>query len=174
MDKPTPLINSSLLSQYSGQTVRVVGKVQKLTGNTLLVQTSDLGNVEISLNPDSDISGSTYVEVTGKVSDGGSGLDGHLIREFTTVDCGENVGKCRFLREKRGERVADASMFVVLIGRHDTGGERRADLGCFPTTVHRLGLSRHELRLIIVQISHLRRIAISQSCLSYAVRTHTR
>ena len=48
--------------------------------------------VEVALTPDSDISGSKFVEVTGKVSDGGSSLDGNLIREFTTVDCGENVG----------------------------------------------------------------------------------
>lgn len=88
------MINSSMLAQYAGQTVRIVGKVQKMTGNTLLIQTSDLGNVEIALNPDSDISGSTFVEVTGKVSEGGSSLDGNQIREFTTVDCGDGVGKC--------------------------------------------------------------------------------
>lgn len=93
MEKPTPLINSSMLSQYSGQTVRIVGKVQKITGNTLLIQTSDQGNVEVALNPDSDITGSTYVEITGKVSEGGSDMDGHLIREFAIVDCGDGVGK---------------------------------------------------------------------------------
>ncbi|SNX86300.1 related to single-stranded dna binding protein 12k chain [Melanopsichium pennsylvanicum] len=91
MDKPTPMINSNMLSQYANQTVRLVGKVQKITGNTLLLQTSDLGNVEVVLTPDSDISGSTFVEVTGKVSEGGSGMDGYLVREFTTVDCGDNV-----------------------------------------------------------------------------------
>ncbi|KAJ9474720.1 Single-stranded DNA binding protein 12k chain [Pseudozyma hubeiensis] len=91
MEKPTPLINSSMLSQYSGQTVRIVGKVQKITGNTLLIQTSDQGNVEVALNPDSDITGSTYVEITGKVSEGGSDMDGHLIREFAIVDCGDGV-----------------------------------------------------------------------------------
>ncbi|SPO47254.1 related to single-stranded dna binding protein 12k chain [Moesziomyces antarcticus] len=91
MEKPTPMINSAMLAQYAGQTVRVVGKVQKLTGQTLLIQTSDMGNVEVTLNPDSEISGSTFVEITGKVSDGGSGLDGYQVREFTTVDCGENV-----------------------------------------------------------------------------------
>ncbi|CBQ68761.1 related to single-stranded dna binding protein 12k chain [Sporisorium reilianum SRZ2] len=91
MDKPTPLINSSMLSQYSGQTVRIVGRVQKITGNTLLITTSDQGSVEIALNPDSDISGSSFVEVTGKVSEGGSSLDGNQIREFTTVDCGDGV-----------------------------------------------------------------------------------
>ena len=84
------MINSSMLAQYAGQTIRIVGKVQKVTGTTMLIQTSDLGNVEVALNPDSDISGSTYVEVTGKVSESG---DGNQIREFTTVDCGDNVGK---------------------------------------------------------------------------------
>ena len=95
MEKPTPLINSSMLSQHSGRTVRIVGKVEKSTGHTLLITTSDLGTVEVALNQDSDFSGSTYVEVTGKVSEGGSGLDGNQIREFTTVDCGDGVGKCR-------------------------------------------------------------------------------
>ncbi|KAJ1024750.1 hypothetical protein NDA16_002790 [Ustilago loliicola] len=90
MDKPTPFINSSLLSQYTGQTVRLVGKVQKITGNTLLLQTSDLGNVEVALNPDSDITGSTFVEVTGKVSEVAGG-EGWQVREFTTVDCGDSV-----------------------------------------------------------------------------------
>ncbi|EST09053.1 Replication factor A protein 3 [Kalmanozyma brasiliensis GHG001] len=91
MDKPTPLINSSMINQYAGQTVRIVGKVQKITGNTLIMQASDHGTVEVALTPDSDISGSSFVEVTGKVSDGGSGMDGNLIREFTTVDCGDGV-----------------------------------------------------------------------------------
>ncbi|KAJ1020426.1 hypothetical protein NDA13_005744 [Ustilago tritici] len=90
MDKPTPMINSSMLSQYTGQTVRLVGRVKKITGNTLLLETSDLGNVEVALNPDSDISGSTFVEATGKVSEAAGG-EGWQVREFTTVDCGDNV-----------------------------------------------------------------------------------
>lgn len=87
------MINSSMLSQYTGQTVRLVGRVKKITGNTLLLETSDLGNVEVALNPDSDISGSTFVEVTGKVSEAAGG-EGWQVREFTTVDCGDSVGKC--------------------------------------------------------------------------------
>lgn len=100
MEKPTPLINSSMLGQYVGQTVRIVGKVHKVTGNTLLMQTSDLGNVEIAMTPDSDVSSSTFVEVTGKVSDAGSSFQANQIREFTTVDCGHDVGKFHFVHRQ--------------------------------------------------------------------------
>ncbi|PWZ01171.1 replication factor A protein 3 [Testicularia cyperi] len=88
MEKPIPMVNSSMLPQFRGQTVRVVGKVHKLTGQTLLLQTSDLGTVEVALNPDSEISGSQFVEVTGKVSDSS---DSDQIREFTTVNIGDDV-----------------------------------------------------------------------------------
>ena len=30
MEKPTPLINSSMLSEYAGQVVKVVGKMQRV------------------------------------------------------------------------------------------------------------------------------------------------
>ncbi|KAN0061996.1 hypothetical protein ACQY0O_005991 [Thecaphora frezii] len=89
MEKATPLINSSMLSQYRGQTVRVIGKITKLVGHTLLLQTSDMGNVEVTLNPDTHLSGTGYVEVIGKVSEG---MDGEsTIREFTTVAFGESL-----------------------------------------------------------------------------------
>lgn len=139
MDKPTPLVNSSMLGAYTGQTVRIVGKVQKITGNTLLLQASDHGNVEVALNPDSDISGSTFVEVTGKVSEGGSSLDGNQIREFTTVDCGDSVGKSILLKQ-RDVRMATLIDFAWLRDRYDVGGERRADLKRFPCALHRTRL----------------------------------
>lgn len=86
------MINSTLLPSYRGQTVRIVGKVQKVTGNTLLLQSSDMGNVEIALTPEStDLSQAVYVEVTGKVAETAAGED--QIREFTTVNIGDNVGK---------------------------------------------------------------------------------
>lgn len=84
-----------MMSQYAGRTVRIVGKVEKTMGNTLLIKTSDLGTVEVILNQDSNFEGSQFLEVTGKVSEGGSGMEGNQLREFTTVDCGDGVGKCR-------------------------------------------------------------------------------
>ncbi|CAO1622035.1 unnamed protein product [Sympodiomycopsis kandeliae] len=85
MDKPTPLINSSLLPHYRGQVVRIVGKVSNLTSQTLLIQTSDMGNVEISLSKETDLSRAVYVEVIGKVAE-----SGELVREFTSVDLGDS------------------------------------------------------------------------------------
>lgn len=115
MDKPTPLINSSMLSAHRGQTVRLVGKVQKVTGNTLLLQCSDLGNVEVALTPDSDVGAATHVEVTGKVAE--NGADGDQVREFTTVDIGDTVGKLRPPPRKytHADPVADMSLVEQVI-----------------------------------------------------------
>ncbi len=42
-------INSRLLSQYKGHTVRLTGKVLKMVGDTATVQASDGGEVSLSL-----------------------------------------------------------------------------------------------------------------------------
>jgi replication factor A3 len=139
MEKPTPMINSAMLAQHAGQTVRIVGKVQKLTGQTLLIQTSDMGNVEVALNPDSEISGSTFVEITGKVSEGGSGLDGHLVREFTTVDCGENVGM--YNRRADGAKKKDGLLIPRCVCRYGACGEDRSALEQVPQPLLRLDLA---------------------------------
>ncbi|PWN17771.1 replication factor A protein 3 [Microstroma glucosiphilum] len=86
MEKPTPFINSSMLPQYRGQIVRIVGKVNKVSGTTLLLQTSDLGHVEVQLNRDTELSSAQYVEVIGKVAD-----SGEVLREFASVDVGDGV-----------------------------------------------------------------------------------
>ncbi|PWN26625.1 replication factor A protein 3 [Jaminaea rosea] len=86
MEHPTPFINSSLLPNYRGQIVRITGKVTKLSASTLLIQTSDMGNVEVGLNRDTDLDGAKFVEVIGKVAD-----SGETIREFTSLDLGDGV-----------------------------------------------------------------------------------
>ncbi|KAK0541209.1 hypothetical protein OC835_000301 [Tilletia horrida] len=64
-----------------------LGRVSKQIVDTLLLlQTSDLGNIEVHLNRDTEVPASGYVEVIGKVSDSGDQL-----REFTTVYFGENL-----------------------------------------------------------------------------------
>ncbi|KAE8216836.1 hypothetical protein CF319_g4438 [Tilletia indica] len=82
----TPLINSSMLPSFRGRTVRVVGKIQKIVDTLLLLQTSDLGTIEVHLSRDTEVPTSGYVEVVGKVSDSGDQL-----REFTTVLFGESL-----------------------------------------------------------------------------------
>ncbi|PWN52443.1 replication factor A protein 3 [Violaceomyces palustris] len=86
MDRPVPLVNSQTLANHRGQIVRLVGKVHKLTGNVLLVQASDQGFVEVYLNPESNVSGSVYVEITGKVSESGESM-----RELLSINFGENL-----------------------------------------------------------------------------------
>ncbi|CAD6887295.1 unnamed protein product [Tilletia controversa] len=82
----TPMINSSMLPSFRGKTVRVVGKVEKVVDTLLLLQTSDLGVIEVHLSLDTVVSANTYIEVIGKVSDSGDQL-----REFTTVQFGESL-----------------------------------------------------------------------------------
>ncbi|KAL9938666.1 hypothetical protein V8E36_002385 [Tilletia maclaganii] len=82
----TPLVNSSMLPSYRGRTVRVVGKIGKIVDDLLLLETSDLGKVEVHLSRDSDVPESGYIEVVGKVSDAGD-----QIREFTSVYFGEQL-----------------------------------------------------------------------------------
>lgn len=172
MDKPTPLVNSSMLGAYTGQTVRIVGKVQKITGNTLLLQSSDHGNVEVALNPDSDISGSTFVEVTGKVSEGGSGLDGNQIREFTTVDCGDSVGKYP-PKVEGGEKMGKLINLTSFDGhgRYGAGGERRADLKRFPCALHRTRLKGVQCNRVS-QKSYLHIAAPHSSVQVYTIPTN--
>lgn len=61
----------------------------QVSASTLLIQTSDMGNVEVSLQQGTDLSpDARFVEVIGKVSD-----SGEQMREFTCTDVGENVGE---------------------------------------------------------------------------------
>ncbi|PWN91695.1 replication factor A protein 3 [Acaromyces ingoldii] len=82
----TPLINSDMMSSHTGQTVRVVGKLQKVSGRDFVLQTSDSGHVEVRMSQDTNLSGSGYVEVIGRVS-----ADGEYITEFTCIDLGNNL-----------------------------------------------------------------------------------
>lgn len=37
MEKPTPLINSAMLAEHAGQTVKVVGKLQRVSRDLLIL-----------------------------------------------------------------------------------------------------------------------------------------
>lgn len=52
-----------------------------------MLQTSDSGHVEVRMSQDTNLSGSGYVEVIGRVS-----ADGEYITEFTCIDLGNNLG----------------------------------------------------------------------------------
>ncbi|RKP15178.1 replication factor A protein 3 [Piptocephalis cylindrospora] len=84
MDKPTPRVSSAQLATNAGSTVRLVGKVLQHTGDSALVEACDHGQVPVQLTPGSAW-GSKYVEVIGRVSDDGTGL-----QELNTLNLGDS------------------------------------------------------------------------------------
>ncbi|KAK9703696.1 hypothetical protein K7432_010587 [Basidiobolus ranarum] len=83
MDKPTPRINSSMLSQYINTTVRIVGKVMQLQEPNALIESSDHGQISVSLNPGTTFT-SQYVEIIGIVQQDLS------VQELTSTSFGED------------------------------------------------------------------------------------
>lgn len=80
----TPRVNSTLLGQYQGKTVRLIGKVLKLEGETAIVEASDQGQVTIKLNRDSNFA-DQYVEIIGRVTGDTS------ISELTSYNIGDEI-----------------------------------------------------------------------------------
>ncbi|KAI9247603.1 replication factor A protein 3 [Helicostylum pulchrum] len=85
MDKPTPRINSSLREKYAGKTVRIIGKIVSLSGNTAVLNSTDHGQVLVHLNGESQW-GTDYVEVIGQVE------PDFTLREFKTSNLGNDFG----------------------------------------------------------------------------------
>ncbi|ORX95555.1 replication factor A protein 3 [Basidiobolus meristosporus CBS 931.73] len=83
MDKPTPRINSSMLGQHTNKTVRIVGKVMQLQEGSALIESSDHGQISVSLNPGTTFS-TPYVEIIGIVQQDLS------VQELTSSGFGEN------------------------------------------------------------------------------------
>lgn len=53
-----------------------------------MLQTSDSGHVEVRMSQDTNLAGSGYLEVIGRVS-----ADGEHLTEFTCIDLGNNLGR---------------------------------------------------------------------------------
>ncbi|RKP28080.1 replication factor A protein 3, partial [Syncephalis pseudoplumigaleata] len=67
MDKATHRVDSSMLRDHTGETVRLVGKVLQLQPpNRALLEAADGGQVTVQLTNDSTI-GTRFVEVIGRV-----------------------------------------------------------------------------------------------------------
>ncbi|KAI5475930.1 DNA replication factor A subunit Ssb3 [Pseudohyphozyma bogoriensis] len=78
MDRPTPRVNYSQLSDFAGRTVRIVGKVLNADAETATIETSDKGHATIKLSRNTDFSGE-YVEILGKVN-----ASDNSIQEYST------------------------------------------------------------------------------------------
>ncbi|KAI8326232.1 replication factor A protein 3 [Martensiomyces pterosporus] len=83
MDKPTPRVNASMLSQYTNTTVRLVGRVVQSQGSGFVLETSD-GNT-VAVNPAVECTfTSNYIELLGKVQSDGT------VNGFTAVDLSDS------------------------------------------------------------------------------------
>ncbi|RXK39519.1 hypothetical protein M231_03188 [Tremella mesenterica] len=81
---PEPRINSRLLSQFKGQTVRLTVKVVKLNGDTATVEASDGGPIGVVLPRDIHIE-DPFVELIALVKDDLS------VRALTNINLGKNI-----------------------------------------------------------------------------------
>ncbi|KAF8430616.1 replication factor A protein 3 [Terfezia claveryi] len=82
-NEQTPRVNSSLLERFVGQTVRLVGKVMQLRGETATVDSA--GNVLVHMNKDTHWSIGNFVEVVARVQQDLS------LKTFMSVDLGRDV-----------------------------------------------------------------------------------
>ncbi|KDN52235.1 replication factor A protein 3 [Tilletiaria anomala UBC 951] len=79
----TPHINSARLGSFAGRTVRVIGKVERVEGNVVMLKSSDEGLIEVSIANlgEHDWPNLQYVEIIGKVS-----KSGDVLQEFSTIE----------------------------------------------------------------------------------------
>ncbi|WFD27020.1 hypothetical protein MNAN1_002014 [Malassezia nana] len=78
MSQAIPLTNSSQMASRANQEVRMIGRVMKVSGNILLLEASDRGTVEVTLQVD-QAPASQYVEVIGRVSRTGDSVMQHAL-----------------------------------------------------------------------------------------------
>ena len=88
--KPTPRINSSLLSSHLNQTVRLACKIISVRNGIALAEASDQGQVTIRMHPATPPYTSQCIEVVGRE-------DGDLsIQELSVVELGDHFGILQF------------------------------------------------------------------------------
>ncbi|KAK6536485.1 hypothetical protein TWF281_000717 [Arthrobotrys megalospora] len=84
MSDQTPRVNASYLSNFTGQTVRIAGKVIQVQGGSATIDAQ--GTVAIQLDADTNVKTvGNVVEVIGKVNNDQS------IKEFVSSDFGADV-----------------------------------------------------------------------------------
>ena len=81
---PAPRVNFELLSQFMGKRVKLVGKVEEISGNVMKVKASDDGIVEVLLKGAAPED--AFVEVDGTVEGPNS------LREESSIGFGNSFG----------------------------------------------------------------------------------
>ncbi|KAJ3220039.1 hypothetical protein HK099_004483 [Clydaea vesicula] len=80
----TPRVNSELIGNFKGKTVRIVGRVlSSMEDGTTILESSDGGQVKVKLTSTNGFQQDLYVEVIGKVESDMS------IIESSTVEFGD-------------------------------------------------------------------------------------
>ncbi|KAI9011580.1 replication factor A protein 3 [Hyaloraphidium curvatum] len=80
---PAPRINSSLMNDHRGRTVRLVGRrLPHPSQDMLLLEASDRGQVEVRINQHEHYCNTQYVEVVGQVESNGKGILAYAVTEF--------------------------------------------------------------------------------------------
>ncbi|KAL6721822.1 hypothetical protein ACLMJK_000927 [Lecanora helva] len=81
----TPRVNARYLEQFANQTVRILGKVVSLRGETATIDAA--GTINVYLNRDAHLNLNNAAEVVGKVQQDLS------VRCYQAMDFGSNIGK---------------------------------------------------------------------------------
>ncbi|PVF93191.1 replication factor A protein 3 [Serendipita vermifera] len=85
MELKSPRVNAARMPNYIGQSVSVVAKVIKLTGNSVaIVELSDGGQIEVRLSADSHMRDS-YVEIIGRVE------NANTLKMQTVLNLGDKI-----------------------------------------------------------------------------------
>jgi replication factor A3 len=97
MSETHPRINASLVPQFVGKTVRIIGKIHDLQGDTATLDAS--GELRIHLSMQSHVKENNYYEIIGKIT------DDHSIRMLDAIDFGDNISMyqetmCRYKANK--------------------------------------------------------------------------
>ncbi|TIB71404.1 hypothetical protein E3Q23_01997 [Wallemia mellicola] len=85
MDVHTIYANSTNLKYFIGNTVRIVGKVLKISDNIAMVESTDGGQISVTMNRESDYSQATFFEIIGKVQ------SEIALTEYTSIPLGNDL-----------------------------------------------------------------------------------
>ncbi|TIA89471.1 hypothetical protein E3P99_02058 [Wallemia hederae] len=85
MDVSTIYVNSSNLNNFIGTTVRLVGKVLKVNENVAMLESTDGGQISVTMNRESDYGHSKFVEIIGKVQ------SEFAVQEYTSIPLGDEL-----------------------------------------------------------------------------------
>jgi len=83
MTEQTPRVNATLLEQFTNRTVRIVGKVIQIRGDSATISSN--GNIVVSVDRSSEMTVNNFVEIIGRVNNDLS------IKTLKATDIGKEI-----------------------------------------------------------------------------------